>query len=110
MAGVKLKCASVNIVKFAEKQMKTTLPKRPNWEEVFQVMCKDLTFNMYTKCKRNGDITICSISKDGKSLCDFEWQNEVVFFSNEGDWDWNFIYKEILNWIFKNKRKVYGKK
>lgn len=110
MAKNIIKPATASIIKFAEKQMGAILPPKSNWEEVYDVLAKDFRADMYTKYKVEEDNTIYSLYKDDETLLhQFNWPNDMAYIETEGTWNWNFIYKEIVTWLYQNRKQVYGK-
>lgn len=105
-----IKSASAPIIKFAEKQMGVIMSPRSNWEEVYNVLARDFIADIYTHCRKAGDNTIYSLYKGDETLIhNFDWPNDKAYIRTEGDWNWNFIYKEVVNWLYQNRKQVYTK-
>lgn len=110
MAKNTIKPATTTIIKFAEKQMGVILPPKSNWEEVYEVLAKDFGADMYTRYEIAKNNTTYSLYKeDNAMLHSFDWPNDLAYMGAEGDWNWNFIYKEIVTWLYQNRKQVYGK-
>ena len=61
--------------------------------EAWDLECGVVTSRIQTKC---------DIYRDKESVHTFEWGTDV-FNKKSGDWDWDFIYKTVLEHIIKTR-------
>lgn len=60
---------------------------------------------------KDGDITTCTLYRDGDKVQ--TWEFKDIWDSSEGDWDWNIIYRKVLEDIIRlklYKRPKLGKR
>ena len=106
------KKASVKAQAFCSKLQGKEVAKSTSWADCTDIIFEHFPYcyDMHTNCKSNGDNTIIKLYKgdnDSASKEDlietFSLPNSEVFFEKEGDWDWDLIYKDVLEAIIKDK-------
>lgn len=105
------KKASKEIVSLAQACNKS-LTKNTSYDEAWEAIATYGNLTCTMALKRKEDKTFFNLikitsNKKGEELeeqiNEFSWPNSEVYISNEGDWDWTKIYKDVLEWIVENK-------
>lgn len=98
------KKASSNIISFAQA-IDPNVSKLISYNEAWDIISEygGITGGLYTQHNKKHSLTAFDIIKESNDeiIHSFSWRNEDVF--NEGDWDWTKIFKEVLEYILKNK-------
>lgn len=98
------KKASSNIISFAQA-IDPNASKLISYNEAWDIISEygGITGGLYTQHNKKHSLTTFDIIKESNDeiIHSFSWKNEDVF--NEGDWDWTKIFKEVLEYILKNK-------
>ena len=98
------KKASSNIISFAQA-IDPNVSKLISYNEAWDIISEygGITGGLYTQHNKKHSLTTFDIIKESNDeiIHSFSWRNEDVF--NEGDWDWTKIFKEVLEYILKNK-------
>lgn len=98
------KKASANIISFVQS-ICPKASKLTSYNEAWDIISEygGITGSLYTQHNKKHSITTFDIIKESNDeiLHSFSWRNEEVF--SEGDWDWTKIFKEIIEYVLKNK-------
>lgn len=98
------KKASANIIAFIQK-INPNISKQTSYDEAWEVISEygKITGNLTTHHNSKRKVTQFDIIKesDDSVIYSFQWDNEKVFC--EGDWDWTIIFKEVIEYVIKNK-------
>ena len=102
------KKASTRILKEVQK-LDIKASSNTSYDQAFVILMTE--WDMEMSIENSKDITTCSIYRDGSIVytCEFKdvWDDKI------GDWDWNTIYRDILEHIIKTrmyKRPKIGKR
>ena len=100
------KKASTDIISFV-KAIDPQASKLTSYDEAWEIIAEygGLIGDLKTKSVRQGPTTTFTLYKENgselKNIHEFVWENKEVF--DKGDWDWTIIYKEVCEYIIKNK-------
>jgi hypothetical protein len=99
MSDVKYtKKASARIIKEVQK-IDPKAPLTTTFDQAFVLLMT--AWDMELGVETSKDITTCTVHRDGSAVytCEFKyaWDDKV------GDWDWNTIYRAILEHIIKTR-------
>lgn len=88
--------------KTSTRILKEVLKVNPNasklttHDQAFVILMTHWDLELSVETKKT---TICQLYRDGEVV--YKWEFNGVF--KEGDWDWNVIYKTVLEDVIKNK-------
>ena len=98
------KKASANIISLVQS-IDPNASKLTSYDEAWDIISEycDLTGNLYTQHNSKQSLTTFDIIKEStnETIHSIEWQNKEVF--ADGDWNWTKIFKEVLEYLIKNK-------
>lgn len=99
MSDVKYtKKASARIIKEVQK-INPKAPLTTTFDQAFVLLMTE--WDMELGIETSKDITTCAVYRDGSVVytCEFKdaWDDKV------GDWNWNVIYKDVLEHIIKTR-------
>lgn len=89
------KKTSTRILKEVLK-VKPDASKLTTHDQAFVILMTHWDLELSVETKKT---TICQLYRDGEVV--YKWEFKDVF--KDGDWDWNFIYKTVLEDVIKNK-------
>jgi hypothetical protein len=88
--------------KTSTRILKEVLKVKPNasklttHDQAFVILMTEWDLELSVETKKT---TICQLYRDGEVV--YKWEFKDIF--KEGDWDWNVIYKTVLEDTIKNK-------
>lgn len=88
--------------KTSTRILKEVLKVKPNasklttHDQAFVILMTEWDLELSVETKKT---TICQLYRDGEVV--YKWEFKDIF--KEGDWDWNVIYKTVLEDVIKNK-------
>ena len=100
------KKATTEIIEFV-RAINPKASKLTTFDEAWEIIAEhgDLMGDLKTKPFKCGSGTTFILYKeDGgeiENIKEFKWKNEEVY--DKGDWDWSRIYKDVCEYIIKNK-------
>lgn len=98
------KKASANIISLVQS-IDPNASKLTSYDEAWDIISEycDITGNLYTGKNKKQSKTKFELIKESNDsiIYTFEWDNKDVF--ADGDWDWTKIFKEVLEYLIKNK-------
>ena len=98
------KKANVDIISFV-LAIDPNQSKLTSYDEAWDIISEygGITGNLYTgKNKKQSKTRFDLIKESNESVIyTFEWNNKDVFC--EGDWNWTKIFKDVLDYVIKNK-------
>lgn len=94
------KKASTRIFKELEKINPKISPKT-TYQQAYEMLMTE--WDMEISVESDSDSTVCSIYKDGSVAHTFNWTRDESFNERDRDWDWNFIYRQVLEHIAKTR-------
>lgn len=96
------KKASAKAVKLASKLSGKELSKLTSWKEAFEILYDGFYCEIHT-----GTETVVKIYKETKDKPELietkKFPKEETF--EAGDWNWNYLYKELTVWMTENRKK-----
>lgn len=99
MSDVKYtKKASARIIKEVQK-INPKAPLTTTFDQAFVLLMT--TWDMELGVETTNTSTTCAISRDGSVVHTMEFDN--VWDDKTGDWNWNVIYKDVLEHIIKTR-------
>lgn len=99
MSDVKYtKKASARIIKEVQK-INPNAPLTTTFDQAFVLLMT--TWDMELGVETTNTSTTCAISRDGSVVHTMEFDN--VWDDKTGDWNWNVIYKDVLEHIIKTR-------
>lgn len=99
MSDVKYtKKASARIIKEVQK-INPKVPLTTTFDQAFVLLMT--TWDMELGVETTNTSTTCAISRDGSVVHTMEFDN--VWDDKTGDWNWNVIYKDVLEHIIKTR-------
>lgn len=106
----KVKKASAKVIELVQV-INPKASKLTTFEQAWEIIAEkfDLEGSIEKFCERSkpGSITRFTIyyKVKGEStvLNTLEWSNQIAFDEKEMDWDWSLIYKDVLEWLIKNR-------
>ena len=99
MSDVKYtKKASARIIKEVQK-INPKAPLTTTFDQAFVLLMT--TWDMELGVETTNTSTTCAISRDGSVVHTMEFDN--VWDDKIGDWNWNVIYKDVLEHIIKTR-------
>lgn len=99
MSDVKYtKKASARIIKEVQK-INPKVPLTTTFDQAFVLLMT--TWDMELGVETTNTSTTCAISRDGSVVHTMEFDN--VWDDKIGDWNWNVIYKDVLEHIIKTR-------
>ena len=79
--------------------------KLTSYDEAWDIISEygGITGNLYTGKNKKQSKTKFELIKESNDsiIYTFEWDNKDVFC--DGDWDWTKIFREVIDYIIKNK-------
>lgn len=96
------------ILKFMPK-----IPGNTSLDQAFVILMDYWDMELSISLKYNQQNTKCQLYRDEETVKEWEFDNSIVWIEKDGDWDWNIIYKDVLEDIIKlklYKRPKLGKK
>lgn len=93
--------ASARIIKEILKFM-PKISGNTTFDQAFVILMDYWDLELSITLKHNQP-TNCQLYRDEETVKDWEFDNSVVWIEKDGDWDWNIIYKTILEDIIKLK-------
>lgn len=72
-------------------------------DQAFVILMDNWNLELSVMIKYNTQKTKCLLHRDEEVIKEYDFDNNIVWIDKVGDWDWNIIYKEILEDIIKNK-------
>ena len=94
------KKASTRIFKELEKINPKISPKT-TFQQAFEILMTEWDLEMSVESTATS--TTCNIYKDNEVAYTFNWTKKESYNERECDWDWNFIYKNVLEHIAKTR-------
>ena len=94
------KKASTRIFKELEKINPKISPKT-TLQQAFEILMTE--WDLELSIESTVTSTTCHIYKDNNIAHTFNWTKKESYNSRECDWDWNFIYKNVLEHIAKTR-------
>ena len=98
------KKASSNIISFVQA-IDQKASKLTSYDEAWDIISAygGITGNLITNNykKKHGTVFEIIRESDESIIHKFEWSNDKVFC--DGDWNWTLIFKDVLDYIIKNK-------
>ena len=94
------KKASTRIFKELEKINPKISPKT-TFQQAFEILMTE--WDLELSIESTTTSTTCSIYKDNAVAYTFNWTRKESYNERECDWDWNFIYKNVLEHIAKTR-------
>lgn len=102
--GKMSKKASSNIISFVQA-IDQKASKLTSYDEAWDIISAygGITGNLITNNykKKHGTVFEIIRESDESIIHKFEWSNDKVFC--DGDWNWTLIFKDVLDYIIKNK-------
>lgn len=84
------------VLKFKDKVSGNT-----TFDQAYVILMEEWDLEMGVVTTKNG--TKCDIYRDKEIVHTFEWLIEDTWENNKGDWNWDYIYREVLEHIIKTK-------
>lgn len=103
--------ASAKILKEILK-FKPKIPGNTTFDQAFTILMEAWDLEMSIKRQYTKE-TICQLYRDEENVKEWVYENDSVWIEKDGDWDWNLIFKEVLEDIIKlklYKRPKLGKR
>lgn len=104
------KKASVKAIEYCSKLVERQLGLSTSWSECFDIIMEGFIYDLHTTCKSMGDTTTIKLYKEPGEKADlietFIFPNEEAYDWKDADWQWNFIYKQLTEWLMKNMKKI----
>lgn len=72
-------------------------------DQAFVILMDNWNLELSVMIKYNTQKTKCMLHRDEETIKEYDFDNSLVWIEKSGDWDWNIIYKDILEDIIKNK-------
>ena len=94
------KKASTRIFKELEKINPNISPKT-TFQQAFEILMTEWDLEMSVESTTTS--TTCNIYKDNAVAYTFNWTRKESYNERDCDWDWNFIYKNVLEHIAKTR-------
>lgn len=94
------KKASTRIFKELEKINPKISPKT-TFQQAFEILMTEWDLELSVESTTTS--TTCNIYKDNVVAYTFNWTRKESYNERECDWDWNFIYKNVLEHIAKTR-------
>lgn len=94
------KKASTRIFKELEKINPKISPKT-TYQKAFEILMTEWDLELSVESTTTS--TTCNIYKDNNIAYTFNWTKKESYNERECDWDWNFIYKNVLEHIAKTR-------
>lgn len=96
------KKATLKIIKVVQK-IDPSKSKLTTFDEAWDIIATKYGFygNLITKSKGDTIFELLLDDEANTKIYQFNWPNDKVF--ECGDWDWSVIYKDVLEFIIKNK-------
>ena len=94
------KKASTRIFKELEKINPKISPKT-TFQQAFEILMTE--WDLELSVESTVTSTTCNIYKDNAVAYTFNWTRKESYNERECDWDWNFIYKNVLEHIAKTR-------
>ena len=96
------KKATLKIIKVVQK-IDPSKSKLTTFDEAWDIIATKYGFygNLITKSMEDTIFELLLDDEANTKIYQFNWSNDKVF--ECGDWDWNVIYKDVLEFIIKNK-------
>lgn len=106
--------ANTKTIKYCQKLQKDFSGK--TYGDCLDILMDGFVYDLSTQCQSRGDYTIIRLYKtaDDPEISDtlieeFKEPNSNCYDWKQADWNWDFIYKYLVDWMLKN-RKNYAKK
>lgn len=105
------KKASIAAIRFVNDKYGRKLKVNSSWAEVFQIIMVGYYYNVYTMHEGTTKVQVGIQPGEGlgskdEIIQEFFIPNSEVFNERDHDWDWNYIYKTIIEWMMKKKKRV----
>lgn len=103
--------ASARIIKEILK-FKPKIPGNTTFDQAFAILMEEWDLEMSIKRQYTGE-TICQLYRDEETVKEWVYENDSAWIEKDGDWDWNLIFKDVLEDIIKlklYKRPKLGKR
>ena len=104
------KKASTKAIEYCSKQSGRKLGLSTSWEHCFEIAMEGFQISVYTLAQAQGDETVIKLFKeqpqDNEVIETFKFPNEDVYDRKLCDWNWNYIYKYMTEWLMKNLKKL----
>lgn len=94
------KKASTRIFKELEK-INPKISSKTTFQQAFEILMTEWDLELSVESTTTS--TTCNIYKDNVVAYTFNWTKKESYNSRECDWDWNFIYKNVLEHIAKTR-------
>lgn len=94
------KRASARVIKEVLK-FKDKVSGNTTYDQAYVILMEEWDMEMGIVTTRAH--TKCDIYRDKEVVHTFEWGLDNTWEKNKGDWNWDFIYKEVLEHIIKSK-------
>jgi GTPase SAR1 family protein len=92
------KKASTRIIKEIEK-FNPKISSKTTFQQAFEILMEE--WNLEMSIETHNKITKCTLHKDGNDV--YTWEFNDVWNYSVGDWEWNTIYKEVIEHIIKTR-------
>ena len=103
--------ASARIIKEILK-FKSKVPGNTTLDQAFNILMEEWDLEMSIKRQYTKE-TICQLYRDEEYVKEWVYENDSAWIEKDGDWDWNIIFKDVLEDIIKlklYKRPKLGKR
>lgn len=94
------KKASSRIFKELEK-INPKISSKTTFQQAFEILMTEWDLELSVESTTTS--TTCNIYKDNEVAYTFNWTKKESYNERECDWDWNFIYKNVLEHIAKTR-------
>ena len=94
------KKASARIIKEIEK-FDNKVSSKTTYQQAFDILMEK--WDLELSLEKDGTIVKSSIHKDGNISHSFEWSIKEAWNDKEFDFEWNFIYRTVLEHISKTR-------
>lgn len=94
------KKASSRIFKELEK-INPKISSKTTFQQAFEILMTE--WDLELSVESTATSTTCNIYKDNEVAYTFNWTKKESYNERECDWDWNFIYKNVLEHIAKTR-------
>ena len=94
------KKASVRILKELAK-LNDKVSARTTYQQAFDILME--RWDLELSLANDKETTTCCIYRDGTVVHTFDWKKSEVYDIKDCDWDWNYVYKLVLEQCIKDK-------
>lgn len=85
---------------------------KTTWEKCYDIIAqaRDLYIDAYMHCKRTGDYSEFTWHNNKDYKASYNIPNSECWDEKEADWDWNYVYKTIIEGMIRSKKAKGAKK